>query len=138
MAARAATIQEVRDRLGPVFVDPPITDDVVQLALDDVACLISVAAFGECASQAQSWAAAHCVASSPASWTISVPEGAGAQITSHANGPASRAYSVPTLDDGLGWTSTLWGRKAWAFILARHGCGSAVLARTSRSIRRAC
>jgi hypothetical protein len=139
VAQRAATIQEVRDRLGPAFTDPPITDTVVQLYLTDTACLISPAAWGECASTAHAYAAAHCVASSPYAAGIPVPAGMGPLVSGEANGPASRSIAVPSPPDGVGsWWLTGWGRKFIEYRLARWGCGSATLARTSRSARRAC
>jgi hypothetical protein len=139
VAQRAATIQEVRDRLGPAFTDPPITDAIVQLYLDDTACLISPAVWGECASTAHAYAAAHCVASSPYAAGIAVGGGAGPIVAGEANGPASRSFAVPAAGAGDGvWSLTGWGRKFLEYRLARWGCGSATLARTSRSVRRAC
>ena len=139
MASRAATIAEVRARLGPAYTDPPITDDVVQTALDDVACLVSVLAFGDCTSQAQSLAAAACVAGSPYAASIPVPEGFGALVSAHANGPASRSFALPALEAADGdWALTWWGRKFLEFRRARWGLGSAQLARTSLTARPGC
>jgi hypothetical protein len=131
VAQRAATIQEVRDRLGPAFVDPPITDAIVQMALDDTACFVDPSAFGACASTAHAYAAAHCVAGSPYAASIALPEGFGALVTAHSNGPASRSFAVPKLADDAGaWGLTYWGRKYLEFRASRWGKGSAVLART--------
>ena len=139
MAQRPATIQEVRDRLGPAFVDPPITDAVVQMYLDDTACFVYPASWGSCASTAHAYAAAHCVASSPYAATIVAPGGAGPLVASQANGPASRSFAIPAQAVGdAPWSLTAWGRKFLEYRRARHGCGSAVLARTSSSIARAC
>lgn len=139
MAQRYATIAEVRERLGPAFTDPPITDAVVQLYLDDTACFIDPAVWGHCASQAHAYAAAHCVAMSPDAATIPTPPGWGVLETANANGPASRSFGVPDPPPGAGpWWLTGWGRKFLEYRTVRHGKGSAVLARTSRTLARVC
>ena len=139
MAMRYATIAEVRLRLGPSFTDPPITDDVVQLYLDDTKCFIDPSVWGGCASTAHAYAAAHCVASSPSAAGIAVPAGMGALASAEANGPASRSNSIPAPPDGVGsWWLTGWGRKFLEYRAVRHGKGSAVLARTSRTLGRSC
>lgn len=133
MAQRAATIAEVRARLGPatVWLDPPITDAVVQMYLDDTACFIDPATWGACASIAHAYAAAHCVAGSPYAATIAMePEWLGL-LAGEANGPASRSWAVPAQGEGdLPWGSSMWGRKFLEYRRARWGAGSAVLART--------
>jgi len=127
---RAATIDEVRARLGSSFTDPPITDAVVQLYLDDTACFVS-ASFGQCRSQAHAYAAAHCVASSPAAASIPAPPGFGPLESGNSNGPASRSFVVPAAAEGDGaWSLMGWGRKFLEYRSARAGMGSAVLART--------
>jgi hypothetical protein len=131
MAQRAATVEEVRLRLGPAFTDPPITDAVVQMYLDDTACLIS-SAFADCQSQAHAYAAAHCVAMSPYSATVPGQLEWFAALAGEANGPASRSFSVPTLAEGdAPWAYSMWGRKFLEYRRARWGKGSALLARTS-------
>ncbi len=130
MAQRAATIEEVRLRLGPAFSDPPITDAVVQVCLDDTACFVS-SVFGECQSTAHAYAAAHCVWMSPYSAGIVIPENLGAALSAHANGPASRSFSVPAPDADAGWWSfSSWGRTFLEYRRKRWGKGSAVLCRT--------
>ena len=130
MAQRAATVAEVRLRLGPAFTDPPITDEVVNLYLGDTACFIS-SVFGDCQSQAHAYAAAHCVAMSP--YAASIPGQAGwfGLLAGEANGPASRSWAVPAQDAGdLPWSGSMWGRKFLEYRRARWGKGSAVLCRT--------
>ena len=139
MAQRYATIDEVRARLGPAFSDPPITDEVVQLSLDDTACFIDPATWGACASQAHAYAAAHCVATGPYGADIPAPPGFGPLMTAEANGPASRSQSVPAPPAGAGpWWMSGWGRKFLEYRANRHGKGSALVARTTRTLRRAC
>jgi len=139
VAQRDATIAEVRLRLGPAFTDPPIIDAIVQLYLDDTACFIDPAAWGACASEAHAYAAAHCVASSPYADGIGVGPQAAGVIASEANGPASRSFVVPAQDAGDGpWSLTAWGRKFLEYRRKRHGRGSATLARTGRTLWRAC
>ena len=133
MAQRAATIEEVRLRLGPAFTDPPITDAVVQMYLDDTACFIAPTAFGECTSQAHAYAAAHCVAASPYSATVAGESEWGALLSGEGDGPSSRSFAVPSpgADDGL-WSLTVWGRKYLEYRLARWGKGSAIVTRSPR------
>ena len=140
MAQRYATIAEVRLRLGPAFSDPPITDAVVQMYLDDTACFIAPAVWGQCASQAHAYAAAHCIVGSPYAAGLLAPGSASLQLLAgEANGPASRTFSVPGLDDADGvWALTAWGRKFLEYRRTRHGKGSAVLARTARSLPPVC
>ena len=139
MAQRAATIQEVRDRLGPAFTDPPITDTVVQMALDDTACFIAPSVWGECTSVAHAYAAAHCVALGPYAATITVPAGFGQLLAGAKDGPASYTFSVPkSQDDDGNWSLSAWGRKFIEYRLTRWGKGSAIVARTSATTRRRC
>ena len=139
MAQLAATILDVRARLGPAFTDPPITDEIVQLYLDDTACFVAPLVFGECASQAHAYAAAHCVASSPYAADIAVAEDMTKIVSANANGPASRSFAVPAQDaDDAVWALTYWGRKFLEYRKARWGIGSAVVARTGRTARRRC
>jgi hypothetical protein len=140
MPQRAATIAEVRARLGSAFTDPPITDDVVQLALDDTACFVAPEVWGACASTAHAYAAAHFVASSPAAGEIEVPAGMGQVLTSAKDGPASYTLAAPptsSTDEGA-WSLTGWGRRFLEYRKVRWGTGSALAARTSATARRAC
>lgn len=133
MAQRAATIAEVRLRLGPdtVWTDPPITDAVVQMYLDDTACFIDPATWGECASRAHAYAAAHCVAGSPYAADIPMQLEWLGLLAGESNGPASRSWAVPTQAEGdLPWNLSMWGRMFLNYRRNRWGMGSAVLART--------
>ncbi len=133
MAQRAATIAEVRLRLGPttIWLDPPITDAVVQMYLDDTACFVS-SVFLDCQSEAHAYAAAHCVAGSPYAQGLSLQAAWFLLVSAHANGPASRSFAVPALEAGDSpWNLSMWGRKFLEYRRQRHGIGSAVLARTS-------
>lgn len=131
MAQRAATIDDVRGRLGPAFTDPPITDVVVQLYLEDTACFVS-SVFGDCQSQAHAYAAAHCVAGSSYAATIPKDPAWFGLLAGEANGPASRSWAVPPQEAGdLPWGLSMWGRRFLEYRRARWGKGSALLARTS-------
>ncbi len=140
MAQRAATIAEVRLRLGPdtIWTDPPITDAVVQMYLDDTACFVS-SVFGGCQSMAHAYAAAHCVAGSTYAAGILMQDAWLGLLSGQANGPASRSWAVPAQDAGdLPWASSMWGRKFLEYRRKRWGKGSAVLCRTALTGGRPC
>ena len=130
MAAALATVADVR-LIAPEIVDPPISDPHVQAALDESACLISIARFKECTSIAHARAAAHYIVTS-AAWA-GVAGVAGAEtgpLVAESDGPASRAFAAPASwgDGAAGWDTSEHGRK---FLILRRrfrGRGSAIVA----------
>lgn len=130
MAAALATPADVR-LIAPEIVDPPITDAHIQAALDETACLVSVARFKTCTSIAHSRAAAHYIVTSPA-WAA-VAGVAGAEtgpLVSEADGPASRAFAAPATwgADAAGWDTSEHGRKFLTLRRRFRGRGSAIVA----------
>lgn len=132
MAANLATVADVR-LIAPEIVDPPITDPHVQAALDETACLVSVARFKECTSQVHARAAAHCIVTSPGWAAVAGIEGETGPIVSEADGPASRSFAAPTswTGDAAGWDTSTHGRKYLALRKRFRGRGSAIVANSA-------
>jgi hypothetical protein len=135
VAARFATVAEVRSVLGSAFDDPVVTDVQIQTAIDDLACVMSVTAWANCLSIGSKYAAAHCVAMSPAGQAA---QGGGQSgiIASEADGPASRSFAVTAASaDDAYWASTWWGRKYLELRKSIRGIGVLILGATGRTRR---
>jgi len=135
MAQRYATVAEVRAVLGPGFDDPVVTDAQIQSAIDDQVCFIGLAWWGTCASVASKYAAAHCIALSPAGQQAQGGGQAGLE-SGNANGPASRSWAIsPASADDSWWASTWWGLKFLELRKAKRGTGVLILGATARTAR---
>lgn len=135
MAASYATVAEVRALLGPAFDDPTVTDAQIQSILDDQACTMSVTAWGGCLSVGSKYAAAHCVAMSPAG-QAAAGGGQSGVIASEADGPANRSFAVTAgAADDAWWALTFWGLKYLELRKPVRGVGVLILGATSRTAR---
>lgn len=135
MAKRYATVAEVRGLLGPAFDDPAVTDAQIQGIIDDQACLLSPAWWGNCLSIASKYAAAHCVAMSPEGQLV-FGGGQSGIIASEADGGASRSFAVTAASaDDSWWALTKWGQYFIELRKAQRGKGILILGATSRTAR---
>ncbi len=133
MAAALATPAQVR-LIAPEIVDPPITDAILQEALDEMACLISVARFKECTSQVHSRMTAHCIVTNPFWASVEGIDGAETGlIASEADGPASRSFAAVASwgAEAAGWDTSFHGRKFLALRRRFRGRGSVIVANTN-------
>jgi len=135
VAARYATVAEVRSLLGSAFDAPVVSDATIQGILDDQVCLLGVGWWGSCLSIGSKYAAAHCVAMSPEGQAAAGGGQSGA-IASEADGPASRSFAVtaPPWSDAW-WALTSWGLKYLEYRKSQRGKGVLLLGATSRTAR---
>jgi hypothetical protein len=133
MAQRYATVAEVRTKLPALFAAPAVEDTEIQSVIDDQACFLGLVPWGDCASVASKYAAAHMV-------LLAHPElpegGQKSPETANANGPASRSMAISALEaDDLWWGLTPCGVQYLEMRKARLGVGVLVLGVTSRTAR---
>lgn len=133
MAQRYATVAEVRTKLPGSFDAPAVSDAEIQNVIDDQRCFLGLAAWGDCASVASKYAAAHVVLLDHRELDGGGPQGA---ETANANGPASRSFAVsPVPAEDAYWAQTLCGHQYLELRKARLGVGVAILGVTARTAR---
>jgi len=134
MAARFATVAEVRSLLGSSYDDPAVTDAQIQGILDDLGCIMNVCAWGECLSVGSKYAAAHWVALGPGKAAgIQPPPGV---LAAMKDGPASVSFGVTAAPaDDTWWAMSSWGLQYLEFRKTVRGVGPFVLGVTARTRR---
>jgi hypothetical protein len=135
VAARYATVDEVRGLLGPAFDAPAVSDASIQEVIDDQSCLMALSWWGSCLSKGSKYAAAHCVLMDPKNAGI-LGAGQSGPLASEADGGASRSFAITAQDaDDAWWSMTSYGLKYLEHRKAQLGKGVMILGVTSRTVR---